>query len=73
LRIIAINRFYRPDHSATSQLLGDLAEQLHMLQRARELVQRSLSLRARKSALQPALSGVGLTGRSRKVGEVTDG
>ena len=28
MRIIAINRFYRPDHSATSQLLGDLAEQL---------------------------------------------
>lgn len=28
VRIIAVNRFYRPDHSATSQLLGDLAEHL---------------------------------------------
>jgi colanic acid biosynthesis glycosyl transferase WcaI len=28
LRIIAVNRFYRPDHSATAQLLGDLAEHL---------------------------------------------
>lgn len=28
LRIIAVNRFYRPDHSATAQLLGDLAEYL---------------------------------------------
>ena len=27
-RIIAINRFYRPDHSATSQMLTDLAEYL---------------------------------------------
>lgn len=26
MRVIALNRFYRPDHSATSQLLGDLAE-----------------------------------------------
>ena len=26
MRIIALNRFYRPDHSATSQMLGDLAE-----------------------------------------------
>lgn len=28
MRIIAVNRFYRPDHSATAQLLGDLAEHL---------------------------------------------
>lgn len=28
MRIIAVNRFYRPDHSATAQLLGDLAEYL---------------------------------------------
>jgi colanic acid biosynthesis glycosyl transferase WcaI len=28
MRIVAVNRFYRPDHSATSQLLGDLAEHL---------------------------------------------
>jgi colanic acid biosynthesis glycosyl transferase WcaI len=28
MRIIAINRFYRPDHSASSQILGDLAEHL---------------------------------------------
>jgi glycosyltransferase involved in cell wall biosynthesis len=28
MRIIAINRFYRPDHSATSQILTDLAEHL---------------------------------------------
>jgi colanic acid biosynthesis glycosyl transferase WcaI len=27
-RIMALNRFYRPDHSATSQLLGELAEHL---------------------------------------------
>jgi len=28
MRIIAFNRFYRPDHSATSQMLTDLAEYL---------------------------------------------
>lgn len=28
MRIFAINRFYKPDHSATSQLLTDLAEHL---------------------------------------------
>lgn len=31
-RVIAINRFYWPDHSATSQLLTDLAEQLATLE-----------------------------------------
>jgi len=28
MRILAVNRFYRPDHSATSQMLTDLAEHL---------------------------------------------
>lgn len=28
MRIIAVNRFYRPDHSATAQILTDLAEHL---------------------------------------------
>lgn len=28
MRLVAVNRFYRPDHSATSQILTDLAEAL---------------------------------------------
>jgi len=28
MQIIAINRFYRPDHAATAQMLTDLAEHL---------------------------------------------
>lgn len=80
-RLVFINRFYRPDHSATSQLLSDLAEFL-ATQGAEVIVLTSRQIYSDSRAMLPAreeLAGVSVRrlpslgfGRQRLIGRALD-